>query len=61
VGGVQTSALQGQRSDTNTFELLEAGIDWDFLGANGPTLETRGLIYATQQYKLPQYDGCESR
>jgi len=56
VGGVQTSSLQGQRSDTNTFELLEAGIDWDILGPNGPTLETRGLIYATQQFKLPQYD-----
>jgi hypothetical protein len=56
VGGVQTNALVGQRSDANTFELLQAGLDWDFLGRNGPTLEMRGLIYATQQFKLPQYD-----
>ncbi|ARN83838.1 hypothetical protein B1812_20225 [Methylocystis bryophila] len=56
VGGVQTNALVGQRADINTFELLQAGLDWDFLGHNGPTLETRGLIYATQQFSLSQYD-----
>ena len=56
VGGVQTNALLGQRSDSNTFELAQAALDWDFLGPNGPTLEMRGLIYATQQFSLPQYD-----
>ena len=56
VGGVQTSALVGQRSDTNTFQLGQAALDWDFLGPRGPTLEMRGLIYATQQFSLPQYD-----
>lgn len=56
VGGVQTNALLGQRGDTNTFELGQAAVDWDFLGPKGPTLEMRGLIYATQQFNLPQYD-----
>ena len=56
VGGVQTNALGGQRSDVNSFQLLQTGLDWDFLGHGGPTLEMRGLIYATQQFKLPQYD-----
>jgi hypothetical protein len=56
VGGVQTNSLLGQRGDTNTFELGQAALDWDFLGPHGPTLEMRGLIYATQQFSLPQYD-----
>ncbi len=56
VGGVQTSSIARQRSDANTFELAQGGIDWDFLGHGAPTLEIRGLIYATQQFKLPEYD-----
>ncbi|MFY9656641.1 MAG: tetratricopeptide repeat protein [Methylocystis sp.] len=56
VGGVQTTSLARQRSDANTFELAQGGIDWDFLGHGGPTLEMHGLIYATQQFKLPEYD-----
>jgi hypothetical protein len=56
VGGVQTSSLARQRSDANTFELAQGGIDWDFLGHGAPSLEVRGLIYATQQFKLPEYD-----
>jgi len=56
VGGVQTNALLGRRPDTNTFELGQAALDWDFAGHNGPTLEVRGLAYATQQFSLPQYN-----
>ena len=56
VGGVQTNALFGRQADSNTFELAQAQHDGDFAGPNGPTLETRGLIYATQQFSLTQYN-----
>jgi hypothetical protein len=56
VGGVQTSSLLGRQGDTNTFELAQAAHDWDFAGSHGPTLETRGSAYSTQQFTLPQYN-----
>ena len=37
VGGVQTSSLARQRSDANSFELAQGGIDWDFLGHGAPS------------------------
>lgn len=57
VGGVQTlGGATGRQSDANTFEHAQIAHDYDLQNQRGDVVETRGLVYATQQFALPQYN-----
>jgi len=57
LGGVQAFApFHGRQSDTNSFELGQIAHDYDFQNDRGDRIETRGALYATQQFHLTQYD-----
>lgn len=55
VGGVTVSAT-GQRADVNAYELLQVAHDLEFGNQGAHVIETRATVYATQQFKLSQYD-----
>lgn len=55
VGGVTVSA-SGQRADVNAYELLQVAHDFRFGAQDADVLETRATAYATQQFRLSQYD-----
>jgi hypothetical protein len=56
IGGVQTFSPSGRQSDTNTFQSGQIAHDYDLQNQRGDVIETRGLLYATQQFALPQYN-----
>ena len=55
VGGVQSFSPSGRQADWNSFELAQIAHDYDLQNQRGDVIESRGLIYATQQFALPQY------
>ena len=55
VGGVTVSA-GGRRADINAYEFLQASHDLEFGDQGANVLETRATIYATQQFRLSQYN-----
>lgn len=55
VGGVAVSN-SGQRADVNAYELLQVNHDYGFGAQYAHVLETRATAYATQQFRLSQYD-----
>jgi hypothetical protein len=56
VGGLGLNSLAARKSDLNTFQLAHVAHDYDFENQRGDQLETRASIYATQQFRLPQYN-----
>lgn len=55
VGGVTVSS-SGQRADVNAYELFQVAHEYGFGAQNAHVLETRATAYATQQFRLSQYD-----
>ncbi len=56
IGGVQTFSPSGRQSDWNTFQMGQIAHDYDFQNQRGDVVETRGMVYATQQFSLTQYN-----
>jgi tetratricopeptide (TPR) repeat protein len=56
VGGVDLFGAFRRRSDFNAFELGEIANDYDFQNQNGDRFETRLSGYATQQFRLSEYN-----
>jgi len=56
VGGVDRIGVLQRRSDFNAFELGEVAHDYDFQNQNGDRFETRISGYATQQFRLSEYN-----
>ena len=55
VGGVTVSAA-GRRADINAYQFLQVGNDVEFGDQGANVLETRATVYATQQFRLSQYN-----
>jgi hypothetical protein len=55
-GGVDRIGVLQRRSDFNAFELGEVAHDYDFQNQNGDRFETRIAGYATQQFRLSEYN-----
>ncbi len=55
VGGVAVPAA-GQRADYNAYQLLKVTHDLGFGAQRANTFESRATVYATQQFKLSEFD-----